>query len=427
MGKIKIGILIPVKNIYDRDAKNDSFDRKTYYGFKYIINEIDKKKYDVEYISNSLDQINSVDFVLYSLTSYYDILNLVNDLKGKKITSKIVVGGAGLLNFSILYDYIDIACIGRAEGIINDILEYKELPNVWYKEKDPLIAKQYEVGSAKYTIEYKDYKENNIGCKCKCFFCQYGWKNELLQNTENYKSGYNHNEDTIKNLDYNVSAGYLLTAVDGISENTRYIVNKNIKDIDIVNKIEEFFLSKYIRKSIKIYCIVAYPFENKIDLSLFDLIKNLDRKSNKILNIFIQSTHFCPMPLTPMEHEGVNLYDYRKAIIRNKPTYKGDSIRLWWFGNQTTSFITALEECILFRGDRFTSNIIFKLLLNPQYQNANSLSKMQAIKKYIPKELYSQRDIGDKIIKYIKYPKSFDKAQQVYEKRKLKIYNEKIR
>lgn len=409
----KIGILIPTQQVKERSSKKNSFDEKKYTGFKYIISEIDLSVNEVFYIDSSEESLNSVDFVLFSLTSFYDILNIISELRHKKYKSKIIVGGAGLLNFSLLRDYVDIAILGRGEGIINDIFNGKKMKNVWYKEDDFAIKNEYEIGETKTLIG----DERSVGCQKKCFFCQYGWKNKYYGFSDNYQSG-SEFEDIFQALDFNITGnGYIISAIDGMTEKTRYIINKNILDEEIKSKINEYYETKNKTKGLKLYNIIGFPWEESTENNFFNIIKQCDKKSEKKLNIFISSTHFVPMPMTPMECEPINLHNFREELIQKKYTFDGETIKMWWFGNQTTSPISALEECILMRSDYKHLKLLENIFLNKKYLSSNFFQKIRIIKNYIPENLYGKVE-KEKILDYIKYERGFENAKKEFYRRR---------
>ena len=412
--KKKIGILIFTYKKKDRSVnkKGKGWDNVSYYGFNYIISEINKRKYDIKYISYK--DINNVDFVLISITSHFDLYNIINELSRLKIKSKIIVGGAGLLNFGLLRDYIDIAVLGRAEGQINDILDGKEFNNVWRKKNDYNIKMKYDIRKAEKLINIKDIKEKSIGCKRKCYFCQYSWKNRFYteDKQQNYDSGYSEYEDTIENINWNKRAAYLVSAIDGLTEESRFIVNKKITNNIITNKLKEIYNDYGTKKkfALKLYSIVAYPFESTHDLTeLLYCIKQADKISNKKLHIFLCFTHFVPMPLTPMESEPVNLMDARKLIGYGK-IYTGKSINATILPF-TTSNLSALEETILFRANNKHLSLIKNILLNSKYKKLKNWKKVEVIKKYFPKELYK---FNKHPVPYVNYTYDINGAKRKY-------------
>ena len=109
----KVGIYVFTDQIKERKTKKREgfFDGQNYIGLRYIVSEIDKSKYEISYVSK--DTINSVDFCLISLTSYYDVINVINELYGKTITAKICMGGAGYNNVGLLRDIAWVGTVGR--------------------------------------------------------------------------------------------------------------------------------------------------------------------------------------------------------------------------------------------------------------------------------------------------------------------------
>lgn len=428
----KIGILVPTKQIKERVIQNRDyyFDGKNYYGFNYIISEIDKKEHSVKYISSLESELNSVDFVLFSITSYYDIINLINELKNKNYKSKIIIGGAGLLNFSLLSKYVDIAVLGRAEGRINDIIAGKEFCNVWRKKTDRDIENIYNIGKPEFLIKTDHWNEVGAGCPHRCYFCQYSWKNNFKSKDgsyQNWDSGTQ--EDTIKNINWeNYKPPHITSAIDGFTERSRMICNKKISNNLIrekFNKIYESLTSKGIR--VNLYSITGLPFEKpeeKNFMEFFDIIKSIDRESDKRCIILMTATHFCPMPLTPMENEGVNFLNFRNHLIKNnnKYRYDGKTFSVYAQGQRCTSPISAIEECILYRSGINDIKIIEKIFLSSKYKSLRTFEKMKVIKKHFPERLWGYND-SDKIIPYIEYPKGFNSAKNKYYKNKEKYSN----
>lgn len=411
MGKLrKIGIYIFSKQIKERVVtdRDRYFDGKAFYGLNYIISEIDKKKNEISYVSNM--NINSVDYCLISITSYYDIFNLRKELKGKIITTKIIIGGAGIINLQSVYDIADIVVIGRGEGIINKIFDNENIKGVWYKKRDANISSLYPIRQASKLINIKGYEEKEVGCSNKCKFCQYGWKFKIMNNDNNYSGGYNNREDTINNLDFSLcnrrTAPRLNSAIDGFTENTRKKINKKITNEDITNKLFEIYDQKQSYFALKLYAIIGFSWEKKIELQeFFESVKKADKKSLKKLNIFLISTHFVPMPITPFEGESVNLYDFRDEVKRKKYKYKGESINVYYPYNQITGVITTIEHTLINRIKINQLPIFDKVLLSSKYRSLKSVQKIKVIDKYFS-GIYSEKeskDICPEIIRTFKY------------------------
>jgi hypothetical protein len=321
---MKIGILCLDVFRFPKDYNFLFFQFKnSYFGFKYIINQIDKK-HTVENILK-IEDINEYDYVLCSFVSfedYYLFLKLMKNIK-KTEKTKIIAGGAGILNVIPIYDYIDIAVFGRCDNQINGILNGDNFDNVWHKELDSDLSRKYKIGQLSEYINIdpdlrlSGLKEDAIGCRSRCFFCNYSFKYEFQEKykIDNYHSGYSTRETTFKNLKWRDDSHYLVCALDAMDENKRYLVNKIISNQDIKNKILErdnFNNEKSIQ--VKLYNIHGYPFEQKHDnyYSEFDkIMKECDEKINHKITFLLHGTHFVPMPLTPMENEPINLNDFK--------------------------------------------------------------------------------------------------------------------
>lgn len=385
---VKVGIYIFTHQIKDRfiTDKDRYFDGKAYYGFNQIISEIDLSKYSIEYVSSA--NFNNVDFVLVSITSFYDIFNIRNDLKNKNKKAKFIFGGAGISNLESLYDIADVIVLGRAEGLINKILNYEPIPNVYYKIYDYNLENKYIIGQANYLIKYNDFQEKTIGCPDKCKFCQFSWKFNLYpQIIDNYNSGYNNREDTINNLDFSLcnrrTAPRLNSAIDGFTEYTRKKIGKKILNSDITKKLREIYDLQNPYFALKLYAIVGFSWENSIEIEEFyNAVQAADKVSDKKLNIFLISTHFVPMPFTPMECEPVNLYDFRSDVEKNNYTRLGKSINIYYPYSQITSPLTAIEQTIVNRIKKEELEKFDKILLTSKYKTLNNNLKVKVIDKY---------------------------------------------
>lgn len=437
----KVGILIFTEKIKERDLhKNVSFDNIKHFGFRKIISEIDSQAYEVSYISAS--QINEVDFVLVSIVSYYDAYNLLYAIKDIEVTSKIIIGGAGMTNPTPYRKKIWAACWGRGEGLINKILQGQDLPNVWYREKDPDLQGIYQIGQLTEFLDIdsiqegeipthlKGIKEVHIGCRKKCYFCQYTWKNELKTDKEviGYKSGLNDCENTIAETDWSLNNSYFITAIDGLTEKARRTVNR----ANITNKaIQKTFL-KYFETSnqksttLKLYCVVGYPFEQEDDLDVAELIdnvryaeKNCNNPSGRKLNVFLQCTHFVPMPFTPMEGEPVNLIPARDILVRNMHKFVGQNISL-----TTTAYITsnvsAIEQSIINRA-KAEDDDVFKILLSKKYLAMTNYEKIRVIEQLVPKRLYGR--VFGPIHNFIQNPFKIEVVKEAYYNNLKKFYD----
>lgn len=383
---MKIGILLFYDKI-NRGGRDNSFDKLPYNGLKYILSEL---AYNYEIIN--ITQIKDYDYVLCSLTSVMDIENLVyvfETYKPHKGNCKIIVGGSGCINITSIYDYIDIAVFGRAEGQINDIINGVEFDNVWKKEKDPEIEGKYFIRQAVNLLPF----ETLIGCRNKCSFCQYTW-------TREYKGEGNYSpvnapfpEDDWRGLTIENSGRYL-TAWDGLSEKTRFKVNKRISDDDIREKIISWY--RFNREKVvnlKIYNIIGYPWETADSISsdlinLRNIFHECDQKrggpGNRVL-IMMMFTPFSPEPLTPMELLKPNIdiiwRDFFEKHGRNIYGDKNTDIECFILPQINSSYTLAkrvmINRCTL--SDR---KYIQNVLKNKKIDSLSSYQQIEQLKKY---------------------------------------------
>jgi radical SAM superfamily enzyme YgiQ (UPF0313 family) len=382
MGKIKVGVLIFTDKVKDRmTRKNNYFDSLEYCGLKYIINEIDKNKYNIEYCSSAT--INNYEYVIVSLISYFDIFNFISQLKNKTITTKIIIGGATVTNIRPLIKYIYAACFGRGETLINDILECKNLDNVWYKEKDPFLLKKYKIGQVKKLIKLDNYIEKSVGCPNKCKFCQYAWKH-IQPKGEKYNSGMDNVEELFKFLDWNTAKSRAISAFDGTTEQTRKKINKNLTNDEILKKLIEVYNINYDKPLyLKIFNIIGFSWEDEnINFNeISDLFKQADRnkKTHKVW-VKIFNNHFKPMPLTPLAYSPVSKINYRE-IFKNKKIYMGNNFEVV-ISPYSTSPATSIEETIINRA--FDSKNLENIYTTKKYLSLDVKTKIKVVEKYDP-------------------------------------------
>jgi radical SAM superfamily enzyme YgiQ (UPF0313 family) len=416
MGKRKIGILVLTDKVKDRmTRKNNYFDSLEYAGFKRIINDIDKVKYEVEFCS--FYNINNYEFVLWSVISYFDIFNFLNEAKKYTVKTKIVIGGAAVCNIYPLYDYIHAACFGRGETLINKILDGEYLSNVWYKKYDENLTKKYNIGQLIELINIDNYHEKSIGCPNKCRFCQYSWKYNCTSKN-NYTSGMDETEELFIDLNWEKAKRRAITAIDGTTEFDRKMVHKNLTGKQIYNKLIEVYNLNYEKPLyLKLFNIVGYPWENENHNfnELRDIFKEAD-KTKKTHSVWVKifNNHFKPMPLTPMESEPVNKINYRDKYFNNNKIYMGNNFEVT-ISPYGTAPHTACEETIVNR--MFDSDNLMRIYTNKKYLNLKGKDKLKVFEKYNP-EVFEE--INNLPTNYLLTPYNLTKQKEVYKKNLLK-------
>lgn len=427
MGGLKrVGVYVFTDNIKSRRTKKREgyFDGQNFLGLRYIVSEIDQSKYEITYVSK--DTINTVDYALVSLTSYYDVINLINELYGKHITAKVVCGGAGYNNVGLLRDIVDIGTVGRGEGIINDRLQGNEVDGLYYKDGNRDLTKPIKIRPLQHYIEIDDkyvgrYVEESLGCPRKCYFCEYSWKHKYAKKSSGYQSGLMERETLFGDVDWSAYHNQdLVTAIDGATEATRKIINKPITNQQITDKMLEIYDAPRDYVSLKLYCLLGYPFEDRFepDEAIQSIIAARRANTTHRCNVLIVSPHFMPMPFTPMECEPVNWHNFRQDIKQYDFSKFGEgNINVWWAWTKASGPISAAEATILNRADVDDAENIKRVLCSSKYKGFESGKKRRCLQKYFGHLLGRV----DSVLPYVERNNPTDKAKARYQDRVAKI------
>lgn len=319
-------------------------------GMNSILSEL---RYQYEYCA--VEKIKEYNFALLSLTSISDVesaaLQITEQCKGK---CKIIAGGQGCISIRPIINIIDVAVFGRAEGQINDIIDGATPRNVWRKETDPLFLRQYEVRQFQYFLS----GERSVGCKKKCFFCQYTWSRKYVSTGATYSHGSDlvTPEEDWSGLQVSKPGRYT-TAWDGWSESTRFKVNKCISDAQISDKLSKILAENFSAAvNIKIFNIVWYPWETEETLrsdiaNVAKILRAADAEHGTRILIMFLLTPFSPEPLTPMAHMPANVTEDTRGIVERigRQVYKGKKIEAFILP-QINSGYTLAKRVLINRG-----------------------------------------------------------------------------
>ena len=417
---MKIGIYVFTDAIKERKTKKREgyFDGQNYIGLRYIVSQIEPV-HEIVYVSK--DTINTVDMVLISLTSYYDVINIINELYGKKITAKVVVGGAGYNNVGLLRDIVDIGTVGRGENKINQIIAGEHIDGLYYKDDNYDLSKPIKIMPLETFIEIDDnyvgrYCEQSIGCQRKCFFCEYSWKHKWTKKDTGYHSGLLNRETLFQDVDWTSYKNKdLVTAIDGATELTRYIVNKPIKTSEITDKLLEIYDAPKDYVSLKLYCLLGSPFETRFEPEeTVEAIIKARKDSNHRCNVLMVSPHFMPMPFTPMECEPVNWINFRDEIKNyDWEKFGKGNINVYWNWSLASSPLSAAEATILNRADVDDAPKIKAILCTSKYKSLSAVQKRKVLEKYFGHLLGRVNSV----LPYIERNNQTENAKKTYEKR----------
>lgn len=419
---IRIGVYIFTHMIKSRTTKKREgfFDGQNYIGLRYILSEIDHAKYEISYVSQ--ETINPVDIVLVSLTSYYDVINLINELCGKRITAKIIAGGAGYNNVGLLRDIVDVGVVGRGEGVITRILADEKVDGIYYKSENHDLSRPIRILPLTQYIEIDDayvgqYCEESIGCPRKCYFCEYSWKHQWTKKEKGYRSGLLNRETLFQDIDWSTYHNKdLVSAIDGATELTRKIINKPIRNDEITAKMQEIYEAPRDYVSLKLYCLLGYPFETRFEPeeAVEAILRARKNDSSHRCNVLMVSPHFMPMPFTPMECEPINWINFRE-LIRDYPWSKfgTGNINVYWNWSLASSPLSAAEATILNRADVNDAEKIKCILCSSKYQGLSTIQKRKTLEKYFGPLLGKVNSV----LPYIQRTNPTENAKATYERK----------
>ncbi|HPC56236.1 MAG TPA: radical SAM protein [Caldisericia bacterium] len=147
----------------------------------------------------------------------------------------------------------------------------------------------------------------------------------------------------------------LTFAPEGGTEKIRNIMNKPIKDDEILNVIKEANFKGY--KKIKLYFLIGVPYEDYDDIYGIAELINKIKDENKLIKLSISINPFIPKPFTPFQWEKfISKDEFIKKIKIIKEGIK--NVNLSYRGWEE-SFI----EAIISRGDEQISELIYEAYL----------------------------------------------------------------
>lgn len=340
---MKICVLIPTHaHTFNKKHANRRHSNN-YYGLNIITDVIESAGYSkIDFVDFS--QVHEYDVVLFSLLSVEDYYSLVytyvKKLKNQR-SNVWICGGAGISNIYPLLPYFDHIVIGRGENLILPILAGITL-NKPFIHQSVVVSSTHREGQI-YHINYsKDLwtgsqntsPEVMSGCKYNCMYCRYRTSSLPPKMRETSKeTTMPGNEETFWELEIK-NGSFYTTSLDGLTEWARKVVNKNIPNSDIIQKIVD--ASKQTKCiNLKIYFIVGYPHFSSVDFSeLLEVFKAIDANVNDCQIFFkLHFTPFSAEPHTPLQWESINLnIDYRqifdKYLEDNKYLFEGKNLRV---------------------------------------------------------------------------------------------------
>lgn len=402
---MRIAIYILTKNA-KANYKHESFAARQNAGLMVVRDILLRSGYGVEYCSSA--NAHKYDIILASITSDCDWYAFIRErVTWQDGEYRVIVGGAGVLNVRPFLPYADYFVLGRAEGVISQLIKAVKDDNGI--DSDSVVRssefnsdKNYYINQSTKPYPYAvkleneaDYKESGLGCNHRCLFCAYTWHRKSCGDVFHYGDLWNKNKDVELALLDMASKGIDVdfnrlrtTAIDGLSERLRYKVNKKIS-----RKVLRIFLSELAKcekpHQVKFYNIIGYPTETKKDRNeFFEDIAEVDKslpKTDKQTSILVHSTPFRAMPATPMACEPMSYKNYRgllaKTVGRNYKgniLYQGNSI--WAVESMgIESLPSVIHSVIALRGTEDDSKQIEKIATSKKYNNLPSKKKKKVL------------------------------------------------
>lgn len=185
------------------------------------------------------------------------------------------------------------------------------------------------------------------------------------------------------------------TAMDGLSERLRYMMNKRIS-----REMLEMFLQTMIHQDeikphkMKFFNIVGFPTETEDDAYEFlDVLRKIDQEPGKKLHdkawgIVLSSMHFNPTPCTPLACAPVSYMNHRGRLhkllapeLTGGYIYSGDN--LWCVEGMGTECLATVEmRIITMRGSRDDSEGIERLCRTKKFWTVSKPVQQRTIERY---------------------------------------------
>lgn len=405
------------KSYAKANYKNECLDTRQFVGLRVVIHALETAGYSVEWAG--IDTVHLYDVILVSLTADCDWWTYVQErIRWRPGNYKVIVGGAGVLHVTPFLPFGDYFSLGRGEKSIVNLIHMLAgqsgddddsiitsatfSPNKQYRirQTDDLYAAEVEISDT------KSFRERAIGCNHKCLFCGYTWHRKPLlpEGYFEYGSGlFDVSNKERAMLDWKANPSVIdwsklrSTAIDGMSERLRFMVNKRISK-ELLQKFITTMISSDARPhQVKFFNIVGYPTETSKDWSEFvETISAADRESTlseKQWSIVLNATPFRPMPATPMACAPMSKKNYRGKLgmvlgrgLKGNLIYQGKS--LWCVeGMGTDSLSTVMLSAIVHRGSEHDTENIIKLCCNNKFWKANTSTREATLEKYFDMDL----------------------------------------
>lgn len=377
--------------------KNNSFEGNGNLGALVIEDTLERAGIDVGRCSP--ETAHEYRLVLVSFNSTYDMLSFYQQVamlpgwQPDKRVFKVLAGGFGMQNPTVVRQFIDYAAFGRAHTWIVEVVDtilgggvpqhesLMHLPDI-----HPVTISQSPLYNGRFagkTPYGEDYQELFTGCPLKCKFCHYTWARKYDDKRETRGSyvqesltGGGTPELTWDQLfTYGKKAGRVRVAIDGFSERLRYIYGKRITNQDLIGGINA--IGQYKGNTVLlVYNICNMPGETDIDRNeLYETLKAAD-PSGRVVFV-LHSTPFRPSLATPMQWERVTLFPdwskVRSQVIDDRPNFR--AVHSFTLETPWSHLMTVVVERATPETDAMFHNIAF----SPTFRKLNSTQSLKVL------------------------------------------------
>ena len=385
--------------------KKESYDVRINAGLAVVIDILKHSKYKVEFASSAT--VHNYDVVLVSITSDCDWWTfLAERVKWQSGNYKVVVGGAGVLNVRPFLEYVDYFVLGRAEGVIDLLIasiDGFEHPSV-VNSATFNVDRQYKINQVDVpychtlTLENgRQYTEGRVGCNHRCLFCGYTWHRRNSGGEFESADMWTQNKyseivmlDMLKGKQVDLNR-LRMTAIDGMSERLRYMVNKPISNNALIEFVRRLATIEKPHR-VKFYNILGYPTETQEEWSEFlDCLRLADKgleKREKQACVFLHSTPFRAMPATPMALMPMSYKNFRGEVgktlgrgLKNNIIFQGNS--LWATDSgMTESLASVFLSAIAIRATESDIDNVQRVATSKKFWAASAPIKVSTLEKY---------------------------------------------
>lgn len=393
--------------------KNECMETRQFVGLRVIIDCLERAGYTVDYAG--IATVHQYDIVLVSLTSDCDWWSFVAErTRWQPGSYKVIIGGAGLLHITPFLPFGDYFMFGRGEDLI--ALLVKGIDRDGGFEHESIAAREtfspdriYKMAQTDHPYPHKialsetrNFEEGPIGCNHRCFFCGYTWHRRFVSPDKYYHmsdalfGGIEDKERAMLDLHDDpgsVDFAHLrTTAIDGMSERLRRMINKPITREIMLEFLDAMLRYEGKPHQIKFYNIVGYPTETDEDwFEFLDTLREADGRApqrEKQWSIVLHSTPFRPMPATPMACEPMSYRNYRGELgcvlgagLKGNLIYQGRS--LWSVESMgTESLPTVILSAICHRGTESDTESVIRIARSRKFWSAPMAVKIATLEKY---------------------------------------------